>query len=279
MLKPLVRVFVVCLLAVLIGGSAFAQPAQPAQPDLYVSVTYMKILPGQEDAYRAYLNTTVKKLYQEMMAANPSYLSWSSAKAMYLGMEHGMDFDYVGASIYSGPPPEPGSVPDAIYMKATGMSSADLAKKVAAMRTVVGTEVLRYRAGVRLPGVLKEGDFRVVNRIKIKPGMGDEYYDAAQTVTQPVNAERIANGELKSWSVWGRVFPSGVATSYDAFTVQYFKDLASAIKGLDATKGVQAFLKVHPGRSYATWVNNARDYSELQQRLVMQVIALVERAK
>jgi len=276
MLKPLVRVFVVCLLAALIGGTAFAQPAQP---DLYVSVTYMKILPGQEDAYRAYLNTTVKKLYQEMMAANPSYLSWSSAKAMYLGREHGLDFDYVGASIYSGPPPEPGSVPDAIYMKATGMSSADLAKKVAAMRTVVGTEVLRYRAGVRLPGVLKEGDFRVVNRIKIKPGMGDEYYDAAQTVTQPVNAERIANGELKSWSVWGRVFPSGVATSYDAFTVQYFKDLASAIKGLDATKGVQAFLKVHPGRSYATWVNNARDYSELQQRLVMQVIALVERAK
>ena len=279
MLKPLVRVFVVCLLAVLIGGSAFAQPAQPAQPDLYVSVTYMKILSGQEDAYRAYLNTTVKKLYQEMMAANPSYLSWSSAKAMYLGMEHGLDFDYVGASIYSGPPPEPGSVPDAIYMKATGMSSADLAKKVAAMRTVVGTEVLRYRAGVRLPGVLKEGDFRVVNRIKIKPGMGDEYYDAAQTVTQPVNAERIANGELKSWSLWSRVFPAGVAVSYDGFTVQYFKDLASAIKGLDATKGVQAFLKVHPGRSYATWVNNARDYSELQQRLVMQVIALVERAK
>ena len=101
----------------------------------------------------------------------------------------------------------------------------------------------------------------------------------AQTVTQPVMAERIANGELKSWSVWARVFPSGVATSYDAFAVTYFKDLASAIKGLDATKGVQAFLKVHPGKNYATYVNNARDYSELQQRLVMQVIALVERAK
>jgi hypothetical protein len=75
------------------------------------------------------------------------------------------------------------------------------------------------------------------------------------------------------------VFPVGAATSYDGFTVQYFKDLASAIKGLDATKGIQAFLKVHPGRNYATYVNNARDYSEVQQRLVMQVVALVERAK
>ncbi|MCX6551136.1 MAG: hypothetical protein NTY02_09060, partial [Acidobacteria bacterium] len=277
--KPLFRMTLVCLFTVLLSGAALAQPAQPAQPDLYVSVSYMKILPGQEDAYRAYLNTTVKKLYQELMAANPSFLSWSSAKAMYQGTEHGLDFDYVGASIYSGPPPEPGATLDAIYMKATGMSQADLAKKVATMRTVVGTELLRYRAGVRIPGVLKEGDFRVVARIKIKPNMGDEYVDLAQTVTQPIMAERIANGELKSWSLWSRVFPSGVAISYDAFTVQYFKDLASAVKGLDATKGVQAFLKVHPGRNYATYVNNARDYSDMQQRLVMQVVAMVERAK
>jgi hypothetical protein len=75
------------------------------------------------------------------------------------------------------------------------------------------------------------------------------------------------------------VFPAGAATSYDGFTVQYFKDLASAVKGLEATKGVEALLKVHPGKNYATYVNDARDYSELQQRLVMQVVALVERAK
>jgi hypothetical protein len=90
---------------------------------------------------------------------------------------------------------------------------------------------------------------------------------------------RIANGELKGWSVWARVFPSGAATSYDALTVTYFKDLASAIKGLDATKGVEAFLKIHPGKSYPTYVYNARDYSELQERLIMQIVALVERAK
>ena len=126
---------------------------------------------------------------------------------------------------------------------------------------------------------MKEGDFRVVAQLKIKPGMSDEYINMVQTVTQPVMAERVANGELKSWTVWGRVFPAGVAASYDGFTVQYFKDLASAIKGLDATKGIQAFQKVHPGKSYATYVNNARDYSDVQLRLVMQVFALVERAK
>ena len=276
LLKPLVRVSLVLVFTALLCGVALAQQAQP---DLYVTVSYIKVQPGQEDAYRAYLTTTAKKFYQEMMAANPSFLSWSSARAMYQGTEQGMDFDYAGASIYSGPPPEPGANLDAISMKATGMSQADLGKKLAAMRTVVGTEVLGYRAGVRMPGVLKEGDFRIASRVRIKPGMGDEYYAMAQTITQPVMEARIAGGELKSWSIWARVFPSGVATSYDALAVSYFKDLASAIKGLDAAKGVETFLKIHPGKNYATYVSNARDYSELQQRFIMQVVALVERAK
>jgi hypothetical protein len=239
----------------------------------------MKIVPGQEAAYRSYLTSTAKKVYQELMAADANLLGWSSAQMMYQGMEHGSDYDFVGAAVYAGTPPEPGANVDAILMKAAGMSQADLGKKLATMRTIVGTEILRFQAGINAPGVQKEGDFRVVGRVRIKPGMASEYYDMAQTMAQPMMQARAAGGELKSWSVWSRVFPAGAGTSYDALSVTYFKDLAAAIKGLDAAKGVEAFQKTHPGKSYATYINNARDYSELQQRSLMQVIALVERAK
>jgi hypothetical protein len=279
MLKPLVRLSLALVFIAMLGASALAQPAQPAQPDRYVVVSYLKVVPGQEAAYRAYLTSTAKKVYQELMAVNANLLTWSSAETMYQGMEHGSDFDFVGAAVYAGAPPEPGTNVDAAIMKATGMSQADLGKKLAAMRTVVGTEVLRYRAGTMAPGVLKEGDVRVVGRVKIKPGMGDEYLEMARSMTEPMMQARVAGGELKSWSLWSRVFPSGAATSYDALTVTYFKDLASAIKGLDAAKGLEVFQKTHPGKNYGAYVNNARDYSELQQRFVMQVISLVERAK
>ena len=278
MLKPLSRLslaFVVAFTA-LFGANALAQQAQP---DLYVVVSYIKVVPGQEAAYRSYLTSTAKKVYQELMAADANLLGWSSAQTMYQGMEHGTDFDFVGASVYAGPPPEPGANVDAILMKAAGMSQADLGKKLATMRTIVGTEVLRYRAGTMTPGVLKEGDVRVVGRSKVKPGMGDEYYEMARSMAQPMMQARVAGGEMKSWSLWSRVFPSGAATSYDALSVTYFKDMASAIKGLDPAKGAEAFQKTHPGKSYAAYVNNGRDYSELQQRFVMQVIALVERAR
>jgi hypothetical protein len=276
MLKPLSRLSLAFVFTALLAGTALAQQGQP---DRYVVVSYMKVLPGQEAAYGSYLTTTAKKIYQELMAANANLLTWSSAKTMYQGMEHGSDFDFVGAAVYSGPPPEPGADVEAILLKAAGMSQADLGKKLAAMRTIIGTEVLRYRAGTMAQGVLKEGDVRVVGRVKLKPGMGDEYYERAKSMAEPVMQARVAGGELKSWSLWSRVFPSGAATSYDALSVTYFKDLASAIKGLDATKGVETFLKTHPGRNYAAYVNNGRDYSELRQRFVMQVVAMVERAR
>lgn len=280
MLKPLSRLSLalslVFVFSALFGANALAQQAAP---DVYVVVTYIKTLPGQDAAYREYLTTTGKKIFQEMMAAQPTLLYWSSARSMFQGTEPGSDFDYVGASVYAGPPPEPGSVPDAVYTKAAGMSQADLGKKLATMRTIVGTEVLRQQAALSTPGVLKEGDFRVVGQVRIKPGMGNEYFDTARTMAQPMMQSRAAAGELKTWSVWSRVFPAGAATSYDALTVSYFKDQASAIRGLDATKGLETFMKVHPGKNYATYINNLRDYSELQQRFIMQIIAMAERAR
>jgi hypothetical protein len=278
MFKPLSRLPLALAIVFTTLPGALAL-AQQSQPDLYVAISYIKVLPGQEAAYRSYLTTTGKKVFQDMMAADPTFVVWTSAQMMYRGMEHGADFDFVGASVYAGTPPEPGVNNDAVVMKATGMSQADLGKKLATMRTIVGTEVLRYRAGTIAPGVLKEGDVRVIGRVRVKPGMADEYYDMAKTVAEPMMRARVADGDLKSWSVWSRVFPAGAATSYDALTVTYFKDMASAIKGLDAAKGVATFQKVHPGKNYGTYVNNSRDYSELQQRFVMQVIALAERAR
>jgi len=275
MLKPLSRLSLALVFTVLFAAAA---PAQQAQPDIYVTVSYIKVLPGQDQAYRTYLTTTGKQLFKELMAADASFQYWSSARMMFQGTEPGSDFDYVGASVYAGAPPEPGAIPEAVYMKATGMSGPDLAKKLASMRTIVGTEILRRRAGTTTP-MPKEGDVRVTARIRIKPGMGSEYYEMAKTMTEPMAQARAANGELNAWSLWSRVFPAGAGTSYDALGVTYFKNLASAVKGLDPAKGLETFLKVHPGKNYATYINNGGEYSELQQRMVMQVIAAAERAK
>jgi len=274
MKKLLLRTSLVFVLASLIAGAALAQQAEP---DRYVAVSYIKVLPGQDAAYRDYLATTGKKVFQELMAANPNFVAWSVARVMYSGVGEGIDYDYVGASVYVGAVQEPGMNMDPIAQKAAGMSNADLQKKLSAMRTIVGAEVLRRRAGTGGTGTYKEGDFRITNRIKIKENMTSEYLNMIQTMMQPMMQARVAAGELKGWSTWSRVFPNGAATSYDVLGVTYWKDLASAINGFDAAKGMEAFTKAHPGKNYGAFISDQRDYSQMQQRTVMQVIAMVER--
>ena len=227
MLKRLSRLslaFVVAFTS-LLGANALAQQAQP---DRYVVVLYIKVVPGQEAAYRAYLTTTAKKVYQESMAANANLLTWSAAQTMYQGMEHGSDFDFVGAAVYAGAPPEPGVNVDAAIMKAAGLSQADLGKSSRRCGPSSGPEVLRYCVG---RSVMKEGDVRVVGRVKIKPGMGDEYLEMARSISEPMMKARVAAGELKSWSLWSRVFPSGAATSYDALAVTHSRTWPAPSRG------------------------------------------------
>jgi hypothetical protein len=149
------------------------------------------------------------------------------------------------------------------------------------MRAVVGSEVLRRIAGTSATGAgtSAEGDFRVTNQIRLKPGMGSEFTDRAVGLTKPMMQEMVAQGDLKAWSMWARVFPAGAATDYDALGVTTFKDLASAIGGTGpANRGAERFMKANPGKSYSAYVSNGTEYSTSERRMVSQVVVLVERA-
>jgi hypothetical protein len=271
----LLRWSLVALLVGLLVSTGSAQ--QPATP-LFAVVTYYKVLPGQGEAYQAFVTTTSKKFYQELLTMDPTLVHWSVARVMYKGIE-GQDFDYVSATVTSGPPAEPGRNLDAIYAK-LGTTQAEYAKKLAVMRVAVGSEVLRSIAGASAAGsgALKEGDFRVSNLIRIKPGMGGEYADRAATLTQPTMREAAAQGDIKGWSVWTRMFPAGTATRYDVLGVTTFKDLASALGGPYPNRAAERFMKANPGKDYSAYFQNGSEYSESVQRSISQVVAMVERA-
>ena len=258
------------------GGAGLARAQQAAEPELYVVISYFKTAPGMQDAYREFVTGTSKKFYEEMLKEQPTLVHWSVARVVFTGVD-GPGYDYVGAAVYAGPPPEPKTYPDAMYQKASGMTRVDYMKKLEGLRTALGSELVRSVARLAAPGTLKEGDFRVANQLRVTPGMGDEFTAMIRTMTQPMMDARRTAGELKSWSMWTRVFPAGVGTPYDALQVSYFKDLASAVKGLDGTKTPEYFGKANPGKNYGTYVNNVRDYAQSQFRGVHQVVALVER--
>jgi hypothetical protein len=273
------RLFRWSVVALFVGLLVVTGSAQQAATQFYAVVTYYKVLPGQGEAYKTYVKTTSKKFYQELANAYPSMVHWSIAQVMYKGIE-GQDADYVSALVTAGPPAEPGGNMDPIYAK-LGMTQAEQTKVLSGMRTIVGSEVLRRIAGTSATGAgtSKEGDIRVSNLIRIKPGMAGEFADRALTLTQPTMQEAVAQGDGKAWSMWTRVFPSGAATSYDVMGVMTYTDLASALGGgSNPNRGAERFMKANPGKNYSTYVTNGTEYSESQRRIVTQLVALVERA-
>lgn len=250
--------------------------AQAAPPEYHAVLTYIMTAPGMQDAYRDQLVKVSTKFYEELMKEQPTLVHWSAASVMYPGLENN-SYNFVTAAVYAGPPPEPTVMADAIYQRASGLTRVEYTSKLNGLRTVVATELVRSVSRVTAPNTLKVGDFRVTSQLRIKPGMGGEFVDLIQSRLQPMMALRRSGGDMKSWSVWTRLFPAGAATNYDAMTVTYYPDLASAVKGLDATKTAEVFAKAHPGKSYAGYVNDVRDYAEQQGRAMHRVVALVER--
>jgi hypothetical protein len=250
--------------------------AQVAPPEYHAVLTYIMTAPGMQDAYRDQLSKVSTKFYEELMKEQPTLVHWSAASVMYPGLENNT-YNFVTAAVYAGPPPEPAVMADAIYQRASGLTRLEYTSKLNGLRTVVATELVRSVSRVTAPGTLKVGDFRVTSQLRVKPGMAGEFTDLIKSRLQPMMELRRSGGDMKSWSVWTRVFPSGAGTNYDALTVTYYTDLASAVKGLDATKTAEVFAKAHPGKAYAAYVNDVRDYAEQQSRAMHRVVALVER--
>jgi len=268
------RLRIIPIIVLLLASVTLAQ--QPAQPDMYLQLTYFKVAPENEEAYRTTLTTVSTKFYQELMNVNPRLMHWSSAMTWYPGPD-GPDYNFVGATIYSGPPPEPGANLEDVFRKATGMPQADYQKKLQSLRTVVGSELMVRVTGTAI-GNTKVGDFRVATQIKHKPGMAGEHHEYARTQSLPIWQERVATGEVNGWSLWSRVFPWGNQSGYHDLGVVRFKDLAGAVKGPVASKTAAIFAKVHPDKTYAAYINNGLDYSEPVMRQLTRVIAVVERA-
>jgi hypothetical protein len=81
--------------------------------------------------------------------------------------------------------------------------------------------------------------------MKIGPGKADEYRRLEREVWMPIHRERVRQGLIKPWSLWGMRFPGGTAREYDAIAVTTFAKFAD----VETSYPPELFKKVHPKMS------------------------------
>jgi type II secretory pathway pseudopilin PulG len=266
------RLVILGVLAALAVASLGAQ--QPAaQPDTWAVLTYIKVAPEHMQAYREVIATQSKKVFAAWAAADRNLVHWSAAQVLYPAPD--APYNWIGATVHTGPPPQPGNTAaiEPLLKQTLGLSLAEFEAKVGPMRKVVGTQLLRRR-GAAMGQPTSEGDVRVMFGLKINAGMGNEFWDRTTNATQPIWQERATRGEIRGWSLWSRSYPwkDGEA---DAYGVVVHKDFASALKGIDQSTAAEIFAKVHPGKNYAAFINDGRDYSDIVSTEIAAVVASV----
>jgi hypothetical protein len=249
--------------------------AQPGPKRQFAVVNYIRVQPDKLAEYRQFIQSTGPKLAKAFMDSGRPMLRWSVAE-VYHGGARNSSPDFMTATVYDGPPPEPGPISDsdAIAKKAIGMTMTEFAAKLSSLGTVIGNEILADVA-VIAPA---SGDWRTVSYVKSARGKAADNVAAYRDVTRPLMAESIKEGNATGWSAWQLVFPRGTGQPYDLLTTTTFKDRASALTAPGPGGAAAArFAKVHPGRNYVSYVDSVRNDREVVKTILTRVIASASR--
>ena len=95
---------------------------------------------------------------------------------------------------------------------------------------------------VRIEAQAQSPPYVVFEFMKIEPGKAADYHKMERDIWMPIHRERIKQGLIKSWTLWGMRFPGGTAREYDAIAVTTFGKFAD----VENSYPPEIFKKVHP---------------------------------
>ncbi len=207
-----------CLLGVM--------PAQAQEQEVYVTVSYMKVAPGQGDAYVQFEKELWMPVHQERVNAG-NILGW------YLygvqspsGTE--VHHNYAVVTVFGSFEAMENSYPEGVWEKVhPDVSSDEVGERTGAARDLVRGETWQLLDQVPETPLATPAPYITVGYMKVPPGGGAQYMELEQ-LWKKIHQVRINEETLANWGVYGLVFPGGSATEYNYATVSgygAFKDL------------------------------------------------------
>ena len=273
--KKVRKQLVVLLALTLALVTAWAQQPQKIN---YRTSTFIKIAPDQETAMLDFMRVNSTKLIQAQMSAGQPIATWVLQRVVFSGVP-AMEYNYIQTNDFNGAPQElNASARDQICRKAIGMSYQEYQQKLRSFGSVVGNILARVEATA--PGsTVKEGSYIQVARWKITSQRGEDYGNYIAGFQLPLNTQAVKEGRILGWNAARVLSPGGADAPFDASTSTIVKDLASALPATlnDPNQAAMNFIKVFPGQSFVSFVDQGRALRKQVSTVLLRVMLLVER--
>jgi hypothetical protein len=192
----------------------------------FVTVDYMKVAPGQDDAYLQLEQKLWKPIHEARVKAGDA-VGWYMYQVLSpSGSE--AHHNYVTVAVYNSFEAMESPFPAALFAKVhPGLNMADFGKKTLGARDLVRSETWQSLARMPETPLAKPAPFMSVEYMRVPAGGGAAYTEVEQ-MWKKVHDLRIKDGTLASWSLLSRVLPAGSDYPYNYVTANgyaRFKDL------------------------------------------------------
>jgi hypothetical protein len=209
--------------------SPFAATPAAAQGQ-FVTVDYMKVAPGQDDAYLQVEQKQWKPIHEARVKAGGA-LGWYLYRVVSPSGTQA-DHNYVTVAVYSSFEAIENPYPNELLAKIVpSQNMAEFMKKTVASRDLVRSETWGGFAGAPDTPLAKPSPYLNVEYMKVPDG-GDQSYSDVEKIWKKIHEVRIKEGMLTNWGAYGRILPGGSDYPYNYATASgyaHFKDLV----GLD----------------------------------------------
>jgi hypothetical protein len=110
--------------------------------------------------------------------------------------------------------------------------------------------------------------FAVMDFMKIKEGMIDEYLKVEREDWKPLHQVLTNDGNRVGWVLWDYLIPGGTGSTHDFMTAMLFTDYAK----IKAANDAEAFVKAHPGKDLQASVARTRKSRDVVRTEIWEVV-------
>jgi hypothetical protein len=192
---------------------------------VYAMVAYIKADRGKGGDYLELTKNYGQKLFQDRVNSG-EILSWALYSVnMTTNPEDGYNFVGVTMSNSVGNFIEPKTNPQEFMKKLMpGLSDNAIQEtldKYGEVRVIQSALITQMIDGLPNDGSAK---YYEINYMKVPDGKDAEYVALERDIYKPLHKERVAKGEITTWSLWGTPYPYSDARPYNYVTANGFSN-------------------------------------------------------
>jgi hypothetical protein len=217
-------------------------PAQTPQPTLYARIAFHKVTPFQEAEYEKLVRENIKPGMDARLKGG--YITaWRFYKVHFRNGDE--TYNYVSVVYHDSwaKTEAKETMGEMIRAGNPKVDAAAIVARLAVIRKSAG-EVIYHREDFATGKVTIPPKYAVVDFLKVRDNMYDEYVKAEREEWKPVHQAMVDENKRAGWTLWSLVMPFGAEPAHQYVTSNAFATYEQIMAG----NFNDTYKKVHPGK-------------------------------